>query len=738
MSTPLQVLILEDRPVDAALLLARLREAGFAPQWTHVDNEADYVAQLDPALDVILADYSLPQFDAPSALRILQQRALNVPFIIVSGTIGEDVAVAAMRAGATDYLLKDRLSRLGQAVRQAMERRQLGQQHRQTQESLELTQQRFGHLLHASPTLAYAVHLESEASQLIWGSDNIFRWTGFTPEEARAPDWWPTQVHPDDLQHASRFLERLLIHEQCGDEYRIRDKNGEYHWVYDEKRLIRDSQGKPVELAILSLDLCGKVTAWNAAAQRIFGWTEQEVLGHPVPYVPADKQAEFQELFSQELAGGELVGFETQRLRKDGSRVETRFFTAPLYDPQHKVSGSLALVADITEQKRMEEQFRQSQKMEAIGRLAGGVAHDFNNMLTIILGYTDVLLDNLSQHDSRREAVLAIDQASQRAAKLTKQLLAFSRQQVLQLQVFDINAIVRGLIDMLKRLLGEDVALAVALDPHLSSVRADSAQLEQVLLNLAVNARDAMPHGGHLTFETCNVVLDADYASRFADVRAGQYVLLSVSDSGHGMEPATLARIFEPFFTTKAQGKGTGLGLAMAFGMVHQCGGHISASSEPGQGTTFKLYLPAVAGAAAAPEVISARQLHPHGTETVLLVEDEAALRTLTGRILRGQGYTVLEARDGNEALIIWADHGPSIDLLLTDVVMPQMSGRELADRLRALKPELKVLFVSGYAEDAIVRHGILEANIPFLQKPFTAEVLAQRLRQTLDHKPER
>jgi nitrogen-specific signal transduction histidine kinase/ActR/RegA family two-component response regulator len=389
---------------------------------------------------------------------------------------------------------------------------------------------------------------------------------------------------------------------------------------------------------------------------------------------------------------------------------------------------------DLTETRKLERQLQQSQKLEAVGQLAGGVAHDFNNMLTIILGYSDLLLDSLNERDPLRESVLAIDEAATRAARLTRQLLAFSRRQVLQFEVLDINAVVAGIREMAQRLIGEDITLTVSLQPDLRRVRADSAQLEQVIMNLAVNARDAMPRGGSLTIETRNVGLDADYAAQYnSEVRPGEYVLLAVSDTGHGMDKATLAHIFEPFFTTKEPGKGTGLGLAMAFGIVRQSGGHIAAYSEPGLGATFKIYLPIVAEDSHVPSPTTNKRTVTAGTETILLVEDEDAVRNLARLILTRQGYTVLEARNGGEALLLWERHGEEVDLLVTDVVMPHMSGRQVADRLRALRPSIRVLFLSGYTDDAVIRHGVIDAGVPFLQKPFKADSLAQKVREALD-----
>jgi signal transduction histidine kinase/ActR/RegA family two-component response regulator len=381
---------------------------------------------------------------------------------------------------------------------------------------------------------------------------------------------------------------------------------------------------------------------------------------------------------------------------------------------------------------RTQEQLIQAQKMEAVGRLAGGVAHDFNNLLTIIMGRTALLrkqLDGVARLD--RHAAL-IEKTAQRAATLTGQLLAFSRKQLLQPKVLDLNGLVGNIGTLLRRLIGEDIDFLTVLGPGLAPVKADPGQLEQVLMNLVVNARDAMPGGGRVTLETANVVLDPTYASRHADVQAGPYVLLAVSDTGVGMDPATKAHMFEPFFTTKAPGKGTGLGLATVYGIVKQSSGHIAVYSEPGQGTTFKIYLPAVDQPIDAQEdgTVSSP---PKGSETLLVVEDEDELRDLLAEVLETSGYTVLQAQNCADAIKLCAEREGSIDLLLTDVVMPQMSGRELADRLQKACPTMKVLYMSGYTDGAIVHHGILAAGVSFLQKPFTPVTVGQKVREVLD-----
>jgi PAS domain S-box-containing protein len=388
---------------------------------------------------------------------------------------------------------------------------------------------------------------------------------------------------------------------------------------------------------------------------------------------------------------------------------------------------------DVTERRRLEHQLQQAQKIEAVGRLAGGIAHDFNNILSVILSYTELYLIELHPSDPFRADIEEIHQAGQRAVGLTRQLLAFSRRQILQARVIDVNHTLQGLESMLRRLLGEDIELSLVMTEQPRGVYADPGQLEQVIMNLAINARDAMPTGGRLTIETANADLDAEFAATHLNARPGEYLMLSVTDTGVGMDEATRAQIFEPFFTTKGPDKGTGLGLAMVFGIVHQSGGTIWVFSEPGRGTTFKTYLPRAKRRTETSVIPVLNSASVGGTETILIVEDDEAVRGLVRTVLRRNGYNVLEAQNGGEAFLVCEQFAPPIHLLLTDVVMPRMSGRQIAERLLPLRGDMKVLYMSGYTDDAVMLHGVLETGVAFLQKPITSETLLREVRRVLD-----
>jgi len=507
----------------------------------------------------------------------------------------------------------------------------------------------------------------------------------------------------------------------------LQDQAGELEKANHTLRGLID--GSP--LAIAAVDPEGKVLGWNAAAERMFGWTAEEVLAQSLPNVPDDRLEESAAFRQRLLAGQSFSDLVTTRQRKDGRRIEVSVSTAPLRDTSDTAVGVIFMYSEVTERRLLEEQLRQAQKMEAVGQLAGGVAHDFNNILAVIMSYGDLMLDELGEDAPMSADVREVTAAAARAAGLTRQLLAFSRRQVLQPHVVQLNVLITNLERMLRRLLRESIELTTTMELDLGYVYVDAGQIEQVLVNLVVNARDAISFAGEISIATSNVRIDAERGRLHAGVPAGAYVMVSVRDTGCGMTPAVQERIFEPFFTTKERDRGTGLGLSTVYGIIKQSGGYVWCYSEPGKGTTFEVYLPRVESSDD-PAPIAAPAPASRGSETILLVEDEAPVRLVASRILRQSGYTVIEAPDGATAVALCAAHNGPLDLVVTDMVMPGMTAHELAAQVRAMRPGTRALFMSGYTEDAALREHVLEPGAAFLDKPFTVQTLIRAVQGAL------
>jgi two-component system, cell cycle sensor histidine kinase and response regulator CckA len=640
MGENIRVLIVEDDPADAELMVRHLQRGGFAPDWVRVETESDYLSSLLRAPEVILSDSNLPHFDGLRALDLLSQRGLDIPFVLVSGRMGEDWAVDAMKRGADDYLGKDRLARLGEAVRRAIEQRRLRSEKTWAMEALRQSEERYRLVSEITSDYAYSLSVEPSGSFTCeWITEPFTRITGFSAADINAAGWM-SLYHPEDWPILERRRQILLANRSDSSEVRIVTKDGEVRWVR--------VYGRPL---------------WNENQQRVVC-----------------------------------------------------------------IYGA---AQDITAQKQLEQQLLQSQKMEAIGRLAGGVAHDFNNLLTAIMGSSDLMMGMLPEGEELWTCASEILKAGERAAGLTRQLLAFSRRQVFSPCVADINFLVKNMERMLSRLIGGHIPMTNRLVPGSLPVKIDPGQFEQILLNLVVNSRDAMPGGGKIVAETSRTDVTEPSLGHPA-VAPGSYAVLSVSDTGSGMDAATKAHIFEPFFTTKERGKGTGLGLSTVFGIVQQSGGYIAVYSEVGRGTTFKIYLPLTAETVTPMPSQPAAPPHESGGETILLVEDDAVVRRFAGDALRRRGYQVLEAADAAEAKAIFATPAAQIDLILTDVIMPGINGLELAAELKRMHPGLKVMYMSGYTDHALA-NTIEVGPAMLLQKPFTATVLERAVRDTLD-----
>ena len=635
---------------------------------------------------------------------------------------------------------------------------------RKAERAVRVTDERFKFVAKATNDVIWDWDLRTNS--LVW-NDSVE--TVFGHKQNRIyPEiqWWRDHLHVQDRDRVIAGLQAVIDGggTSWSDHYRYRRADGTYANVMDRAYVARDNSGaairvigamtditersrseaairfqaqllNAVQQAVVATDRDGLVIFWNTFAEKLYGWAAEEAVGRPIEELTPSPflRQHASEIFERGAAGESWTG-EFLVQGKAGKMFPALLTTSPVRDEHGTVLGFVRVSIDLTERRNLEEQFRQSQKMDAVGRLAGGIAHDFNNLLTVIRLNTEIIMEGLDPTDPRGEDVKQIRSAAERASSLTRQLLAFSRKQILQPRVLDMNSVVSSVEPMLRRLIGEDVVIGSSCTAR-GYVVADPGQLEQILVNLVVNARDAMPQGGRISIETQNVELDETYTSEHAPVVPGRYVMLSVGDTGVGMTRDTREHAFDPFFTTKEAGKGTGLGLATVYGIVKQSGGYVWIYSEPGHGTTLKLYFPEVSSAAAfktGEYKIMAKE-HARGSETILLVEDEDAVRGLTSRILEKQGYRVIAAQHGREAMDIATKEEGHIDLVLTDIVMPGMNGRGLVERLAGIRPRIKSLYMSGYTDDDIVRRGFIEPSKSFLQKPFTSEALLQTVRKVLD-----
>ena len=712
--------------------------------------------------DLVLLDVMMPGMDGFELCRRMRadEHLAEAPVIMVTALDDQASRLAGIEAGADDFVTKP-FNRVEMRARvRTITRLNRYRRLHESRMALSESESRFIQLSDCMPVIGWSAKPDGFID---YYNKRWYEVTGL-PESDGGDESWTPVIHPEDLKKAT---ERWYASVHSGQSYelkfRLKDwKSGSFRWQIAQARPIRTKDGKIIRWygtctdihkqklaeesdrrlasiiessqdAIISKTLDGVVMTWNHAAERIYGYVAEEMVGQSISKLLS---TEYQQLLPQILAtlksGESLRELVTHEVRKDGTPITVSLSISPIKDDFGSITSISMIARDISEHKRLEDQLRQSQKMDAVGRLAGGVAHDFNNLLTVILGRAELTDKRPGLDDSVRRNIKLIHQTATRAAVLTRQLLQFSRQQVLQPQVLELNSIVPDMQEMLRRLVSEDIDLIIKLNPKAARIKADPGQIEQVVMNLVVNARDAMPNGGKLTIQTSNVDLDEEYCRTHEDATPGEYVMLSVGDTGSGMDENTRAYIFEPFFTTKEMGKGTGLGLSTVYGIVKQAGGNIYVYSEIGQGTIFKVYFPAVTEQVHGAKTSSSLPA-TGGGETILLVEDEDGIRELLNEILMEKGYTVLLASDGEQAIQCSKDHKKEIHLLLTDVVMPKMNGKEVAVKLSQKRGDLKVLFMSGYTSETIINRGVLDEGIEFLEKPFTPQSVALRVRAVLD-----
>ena len=759
---PIRILIVDDSDDDIALfrhVLARsLPETPV--HLAHADAMAPALEQLQQAsYDVLFLDYQLGPETGLDMLREVRARGVETPVIFLTGHGDEQVAVQAMRNGACDYLSKSKLdaSTLQRSLRFALSLAEHHTRLQQAQAELRAREQRFRALVENAFD---ATVLMNGQGMIQWASNSCDRVLGLQTQRLLGSSGFDL-LNSQDPRLSRGIWAGLLLHPGQPQQISFRYGNGELrdiegvatNWLNDpavgavvfnlrdvtERRRAEESLRKlssAVEQSadtVIITDSEGSIEYVNPAFEKLTGYCREEVLGQNPRLLKSGQQDArfYQELWSTILRGQVFRGVLINR-KKNGELYDAEKTITPVLNTGGRITHFISNDRDITERRKLEEQLLQVQKMDAVGQLAGGVAHDFNNLLMVISSYAELLMDALEEESPLRHHGEEILKAARRAAALTRQLLTFSRKQVQTLRLLDLNVVLRDICETLPRLIGEDIQLTLQLDKGLWPIKADPVQVEQIVMNLATNARDAMPHGGQLSIETRNLELDEAYCHIHPEAARGEHVLLAVSDSGNGIDAAILPHIFEPFFTTKEKGKGTGLGLATIYGIVKQSGGHVTVHSQPGAGTSFKVLLPRASAGDGKQESASRDRQQLHGHETLLLVEDEDAVREAEREYLQQHGYTVLAAPNGPAALELVAKCGCDIQLLVTDVVMPKMSGSQLAEQLVSQRPGLKVLFVSGYAESTVVQHGLAELGSRFLHKPFTLKALAGKVREVL------
>ena len=757
MKRKIRVLIAEDNPGDAELIVRELRHAGFDPEWHRVQTEADFIAGLSADLDIILSDYDMPGFSGIRALQALHEHGLEIPFIIISGTIGEETAVKAMQMGAADYLMKDRLARLGPAVEHALEQGRLRCEHKLAGEALRQSEAEFRAMTEASPLGIFVADCKGLAT---YTNATLRRMLGVGFREI-AGNGWVKSVHPMDrgklladlqertakehpFEGITRFIrtdgtviqtsiktalmrERGRVLGYVGVVEDITERQRTEERVREQASMLDHARE-----AIVVRDIgTGRITFWNKGAERLYGWSAAEAEGRDIGDLIFADPSVVPLINAELLKGGESHG-ERRQVTKSGKELTVSSHVTLVRDATGSPKSALVINIDITEQKNLEARYLRAQRMESIGTLASGVAHDLNNILTPIMMSVTVLRQDMTA-EQREGIISTIEMSAERGAQIVRQVLTFGRGIEGERSPLQAGMLFTEMVKIMRGTFPKNIAVESDTGPALWHVLGDATQLHQLLLNLCVNARDAMPDGGKLRLSARNLDIDESYASMLPEVGPGSYVLLEVSDTGTGIPPEIIKRIFDPFFTTKEVGRGTGLGLSTAVGIVGSHGGHMDVTSEPGRGTTFHIYLPAsrqqedaanASGAHAKPQ-------KGHG-ETVLVVDDEEPVRASVRNILETHGYRVLAATDGTEALAVFARHASEIAIVLTDLMMPFMDGVTLIRALRMMSPGVRIIASTGLGEKNRIAELRAMKVETFLSKPYGADALLHTVHEGL------
>jgi PAS domain S-box-containing protein len=757
---PMRILFVEDVPADAEIAARELQKGGIQLTSARVDTKEAFLKALEEFQpDIIISDYAMPEFDGMQALKLAKEYAASIPFILLTGSQNEEIAVKCMKAGAMDYVLKEQMKRLPFAVKEALEQKKTRLAKEEAKRELKESQERYRFLFNGITDAVYVHEVSVEKpGKFIAVNDSACSMLGYTRDEFMQMEVkdidTPEQSEKIPFIHETLFRDGYALFETCHvakDGRRIpveinvrlfelkgkqrvlsvaRDITKRKDAEEELRKLSRAVEQSPTSVMIT--DLNGNIEYVNPKFTGVTGYSPEEVLGKNPRILKSGETPpeEYRKLWESITLGVEWHGVFHNK-RKDGKLFWERASISAVRDSLNAITHFIAIKEDITNQKSLEDQFRQAQKMEAIGQLAGGISHDFNNILTAMIGYGHLLKMKMKEDDPLRIYADNILSLSDRAANLTKSLLAFSRKQIMNPRPVDLNEIMRRIDHLLSRIIGEDIKLQTMLSENDLIVMADPGHIEQALMNLATNARDAMPEGGLLTIGTETIAIDEEFIKEHGFGKEGEYALIAVTDTGAGMDRETREKIFEPFFTTKEVGKGTGLGLSMVYGIVKQHEGYINVYSEPGSGTTFRIYLPLIEAQVEKikPEVIQPIET---GTETVLLAEDEAAIREFIKKLLEEYGYKVITAVDGQTAINEFKAHKDKIQLVLLDVIMPNRNGKEAYEEIKKIRPDIKALFMSGYPADIIHKHDIIEKGFAYIEKPVSPTKLLKKIREAL------